>query len=64
MDNVNQREQAGKRGTRVLPCLCAHAYQDEAYGVGNRVHNYSPKRDLSKKDPPYHCTVCGRWRHA
>lgn len=46
--------------TKVLPCNCRHEYQDEKYGAGNRVHNYSP--GSSKKgspQPTWVCTVCG-----
>jgi len=38
-------------------CTCMHAYQDEKYGKGNRVHNAmaSTQQHLRK----YRCTVCG-----
>jgi hypothetical protein len=38
--------------TKVLPCTCNHPWQDEQYGIGMRVHNYSKKHEF------YRCTVC------
>lgn len=29
--------------TKITRCTCAHWYQDEAYGSGNRVHNLTMK---------------------
>ena len=43
--------------TKVLPCNCTHAYQDEKYGRGLRLHNRATKEtDL------WRCTVCGKER--
>lgn len=41
---------------KVLLCTCEHAYQDEKYGNGKRIHNKAPKVDLQTG---YRCTVCG-----
>lgn len=38
----------------VLPCTCAHAYQDEVYGKGQRVFNIGSQNRA--------CTVCGAKR--
>lgn len=38
----------------IAPCRCAHRYQDEKYGAGNRVHN-----PLAKTPGALRCTVCG-----
>lgn len=38
-------------GVRILPCTCDHAFQDELYGHGMRVHNVSAKAEAA-------CTVC------
>lgn len=38
----------------ILYCACAHAYQDEQYGPGQRVHN-----TVSAKNGKGRCTVCG-----
>ena len=43
--------------TKILKCKCAHDYQDEEYGLGNRVHNYAPKGTVTGK-PGWRCTVC------
>jgi len=36
----------------ILPCSCKHPFQDQRYGLGQRVHN-------QKKDGARRCTVCG-----
>lgn len=36
----------------IKKCDCKHSFQDETYGVGNRVHNVSTKGS--------NCTVCGK----
>lgn len=42
--------------TKIQPCTCQHAFQDERYGKGNRVMN-----PLKKGDKQQHrCTVCGK----
>ena len=45
-----------KYGTVIQKCkhLCIHAYQDNTYGQGMRVHN------LAKKGDTQRCTVCGK----
>lgn len=36
----------------IMPCQCAHAFQDAEYGPGNRVFNETPNKG-------FRCTVCG-----
>lgn len=43
--------------TRIISCSCVHAYQDERYGEGKRVHNSGAKTTGAKVT--YTCTVCG-----
>jgi hypothetical protein len=38
--------------TKLMRCTCKHAYQDELYGVGNRMAN-------EMRSGQYVCTVCG-----
>jgi hypothetical protein len=38
---------------KVMACTCAHDFQDQRYGTGNRLHN-------PRKMGAYACTVCGR----
>ncbi len=38
----------------IKKCSCTHEYQDERYGKGKRVCNYSDKNDN------WRCTVCGQ----
>jgi len=38
--------------TKLIRCTCAHAYQDELYGAGNRMANEMRTGQLI-------CTVCG-----
>ena len=38
----------------ILPCKCAHLFQDKEYGPGRRVHN--PCKTPS--GPGGRCTVC------
>jgi len=40
----------------IKTCTCEHKYQDEKYGKGNRVHNYSSKLNQGKGG--YRCTIC------
>lgn len=40
-----------KAGTRILPCGCKSAFQDDTYGIGRRVHNVT-------KAGGSRCTVC------
>jgi hypothetical protein len=42
--------------TNILPCKCKHAYQDERYGNGLRVHNHAPK--VHSGAGGWRCTVC------
>lgn len=44
--------------TKITQCQCAHAFQDERYGKGNRVHNGMKKDGTGKCG--HRCTVCGR----
>jgi hypothetical protein len=49
--------------TRVLECVCKHAFQDERYGKNMRLHNpknHNPKKD--KDGNKWRCTVCGKTR--
>ena len=46
---------ADKQAIEIRPCHCASAYQDKAYGKGNRVHNLSQ----GGKKHNVKCTVCG-----
>ena len=39
--------------TKILKCSCKHKYQDDFYGVGQRVMNKATKTG------DYTCTVCG-----
>ena len=39
--------------TKIKKCTCNHAYQDERYGKGMRLHNETGK------DGEWRCTVCG-----
>ena len=41
----------------ILPCHCKHAFQDERYGLGRRVHNRM--KDKVPGVEQYRCTVCG-----
>jgi hypothetical protein len=49
-----EKQPKPKSGTKVKRCDCKHAYQDEKYGHGMRVHN------LKKDGDKANCTVCGR----
>lgn len=47
-----------------IPCTCEHAYQDEKYGKGIRVHNVCMQTDTTKKVQTgkvmaARCTACG-----
>lgn len=46
--------------TKVLPCTCIHPFQDERYGVGNRLHNYA--KNHPNKTGGWRCSVCGKER--
>jgi len=43
---------------RILECVCAHKFQDERYGSGQRVHNPCKTNESGKTG--YRCTVCSR----
>ncbi len=43
-------------GTKILPCTCAHAFQDATYSPHNRVHNGCAGK--SPNSETYRCTVC------
>lgn len=43
--------------TKILPCRCEHAFQDERYGPGKRVHN-------PVEGEKWRCTVCKSMRAA
>ena len=38
---------------KLIKCNCESEYQDNTYGVGNRVHN------LAIKNNKWRCVVCG-----
>jgi len=42
-------------------CKCKHAFQDEKYGLGVRVHNIADKQSTSVQKKG-RCTVCGEER--
>lgn len=46
----------GEKMISILSCQCRHAYQDEKYGVFNRVHNYARKAFSGAGG--WRCTVC------
>jgi len=48
--------------TGIFPCSCKHAFQDERYGHGQRVHNFGPKAGPNEKMEGWRCTVCGQRR--
>jgi hypothetical protein len=39
----------------ILRCDCAHQYQDQKYGKGNRVHN-----EMKPGSNKVRCSVCGK----
>ena len=41
----------------ILPCKCAHEFQDARHGSHKRVHN--PIKICPDVDQEYRCTVCG-----
>ena len=43
----------------IVQCTCKHEYQDQQYGVGNRVANHAPKSDTNNTKS-YRCTVCSK----
>lgn len=47
---------------RVRPCTCRHAFQDERYGRGLRLHTQTPGSKTT--GPKLRCTVCGTERDA
>jgi len=51
----NQAQGKATGFTLLLGCNCQHAFQDERYGRGIRVHN-------AAKEGNCRCTVCGRVR--
>ena len=62
MVNTNKNTQSIiKEIKMILSCKCDHKFQDENYGVGNRVHNIAIKKLINGK-PGYRCTVCGNVR--
>lgn len=42
--------------TKLLRCTCQHAYQDQQYGKGMRVHN---EAKVENEQVTWRCTVCG-----
>lgn len=42
--------------TKVLPCKCKHEFQDKAYGIGKRLHNFG--RKLFNGQGGWRRTVC------
>jgi hypothetical protein len=51
------KEKTYTPNTRVLKCACKHLFQDERYGVNQRVHNAA-----RKPRPGWRCTVCLHWK--
>lgn len=49
-----------KDSTAVLPCSCPSGFQDQRYGVGQRVHNKG--KGLARDSHLWRCTVCGKER--
>lgn len=45
--------------TKILECVCSHAFQDTRYGKNMRVHN-PRKSGAGKGAVKYACTVCDR----
>lgn len=52
----NQAQPSTKQESKVLPCHCKSAYQDDTYGIGRRVHNATKGA--------YRCTVCQKINQA
>lgn len=48
-----------KNETKILTCICSHAYQDEKYGLYKRVHTPMKKAEKSEHRK-YRCTICER----
>lgn len=48
-------ETTGSNRSKVLPCTCAHEYQDQRYGKNQRVHTRGGKSGAYF----WTCTVCG-----
>ena len=47
---------------KVMPCSCAHEYQDRKFGKGRRLCNPTMKMSLKDRVTTYRCTVCGSLR--
>jgi hypothetical protein len=47
--------------TMILACTCKHAFQDEQYGKGQRVHNWARKVGTSGA---WRCTICKSLKQA
>lgn len=43
--------------TKILKCNCTHAWQDNRYGYGRRVHNEGKAVGNMRV---FHCVVCNR----
>lgn len=49
--------------SKVMACTCEHAFQDERYGKGMRVHTLTARianEKANQGDKVAKCTVCGR----
>ena len=42
--------------TTILSCTCTHAFQDQNYGKGKRLHNKVKQTD--KTNRLWRCTIC------
>jgi len=53
---TNQLNFIGDKMTVIKSCNCAHKFQDEKYGKGQRVKNETTKK--KGIETVYRCTVC------
>lgn len=56
MAKVSSEQEVRKSSITIIKCSCKHKYQDEKYGIGNRVGN---NRNSDKHKDEARCTVCG-----
>lgn len=52
-----EKTEKEKFGCKILKCSCMSKFQDEEYGIFQRVHNWGPKH--RSFGPGYACTICG-----
>lgn len=55
MTNQTETKNHTNAPMRILPCGCAHDFQDASLGKGLRLHNPTDSGDRIG----YRCTVCG-----